>query len=416
MKSFRPPVSASLTRGSLRRRLATGCNGYCNAVLRLVGPRFSRLTVAINETVAATAKAIGAVNEQISADDWIRITPFGEFPNKVGRQVVDRPAGEAMVAAFNSVSTRLATLFRGLPVYEGHPDDPEWARKNPGNRPVAVGRIKEMQLRDDGVWGRVAWNERGTSLVRGEAPAYTAQSPHWGMLPLAPRQNTFRPVEVFSLGLTNTPNIPDTLLGVNEAESESSPDMKNALIALLAALGRPVSNPSAVTDEQLATAINEATPVATQLITASNELATLRPQLATAQTALTTATNEAAALRTQIATERTARVELILTSAINEGRITTAQRTEWHGKLTANGADITAVAADLGKVKKAINTRSGVADVGARKGEANVSNTKITAINEAVAAKKAATPNLSHDAAFAAVRREKPELFTNAAE
>jgi hypothetical protein len=42
---------------------------------------------------------------------------------------------------------------------------------------------------------------------------------------------------------------------------------------------------------------------------------------------------------------------------VNEGRITTAQRAEWLGKFNAAGADFAAVSADLGKLKKAVNTK-----------------------------------------------------------
>jgi hypothetical protein len=125
-------------------------------------PRFRDSFVsAINDTAAAALAAIGAVNEKLGAQDWIRITPFGEFPNKVGLQVLDRTAADAMVGSFNSMGTKLATLWQGLPIYEGHPDDPEWQKKNPGVRAVAVGRVKELQVRDDGLYGRVAFNALG---------------------------------------------------------------------------------------------------------------------------------------------------------------------------------------------------------------------------------------------------------------
>jgi hypothetical protein len=375
------------------------------------------LVRAINE--AAVVKAIGAINE-LGERDWIRITPFGEFPNKVGLQVVDRASGEAMVSAFNAVSTKLATLWRGLPIYEGHPDDPEWRRANPGVRTVAVGRVKELQLRDDGVCGRVAFNELGTPLVRGEAPAYDAQSPHWGMSPLPQRKKTFRPMELNSLGLTNHPNIPGTELGLNEDSQLSALDsqlpnyaMKKHIIALLAALGRPVANADTVTDDQLAAAVNEAVPVATAAITAVNELATVKPQLTAATNQVQSLTTQLTAANGLVKAANEARVDLVLTSAINEGRITQAQRAEWAGKFSAQGADFAAVEGELKKLTKAVNTKSKVSGLGERKAEELAAGDKIRAVNEAIAAKKQAAPALSHAEAFAAVKREKPELFAN---
>ncbi|MFA5265816.1 MAG: phage protease, partial [Opitutaceae bacterium] len=256
---------------SARRQFAAGLNRAYS----------SKLVPAINETdqTAETIKCIAALNEALTDGDWIRVTPYGEFKNKIGIQVVDRASADAMVSAFNSVASKLSTLWRGLPSYEGHPDHPEWHKVNPGMKPMAVGRLKELQARDDGLWTRIAWNDKGEPLVHGEAPAYTGQSPHWGMVPIAGRKGAFRPVELYSLGLTNTPNIAQNHLGLNEAGDEAifSTPMKPEILALLAALGRNVA--PTVTDDQLNTAINEATPVATQLVKSSVELATAKEQL-----------------------------------------------------------------------------------------------------------------------------------------
>jgi len=381
----------------------------------------TRLSHAFNETASVPVGDIGAVNEQLGDQDWIRVTPFGKFPNQVGLQIVDQESGQAMVSAFNSLSTRLATLFRGLPIYEGHPDDRAWQKANPGVRAVAVGRVKELDLRADGVWGRVAWNETGTRLVRGEAPAYTAQSPHWHMAP-TPRPKEFRPVLLNSLGLTNQPQIPGTLLGVNEVDPDFSA-MKPQIIALLAALGRPLANATAVTDEQLTTAVNEAVAAAPAMLSAVNELASVKPQvgtlttqLATATTSLTAATNEAATLRTSLATERSARAEVVLTSAVNEGRITAAQKPEWLAKFTAPAADFSAVSTQLAGLKKAINTQSRTEGIGARRSVSAESKQRVSAINEAINAKMTAMGTKDRNAAYLALRTEKPALFaaTNA--
>ncbi|MBI5770826.1 MAG: hypothetical protein HZA93_23820 [Verrucomicrobia bacterium] len=389
-------------------------------------PALSRLASAIN--VAADPAA-----------EWVELR-YGVYPNAVGLQVLDRAAAEAMVRTFNSLPNRAADLFRGLPGYVGHPDDPTWRRDNPGVRAEAIGRIKDVQAGEAALRLRVALNDEGRRLVSGPAAAYDSFSPNWGMVPITHQgRKAFRPVELYSIGLTNQPNIPGTFIGLNEALPLETPDpasqipnfsaMKSKLIALLAALGRPVANADTVSDDQLAAAVNEATPVAAQLVTASNEHATTRTKLATAEAALATAnqslataTNEKGALNSQLSTlnsalttERAARAELLLTGAINEGRITAAQKPEWLGRFTAAGADFAAVSAELAGLKRAVNTQSKTAGLGARRAVSAESKAKITAINEAVETKKKAT-GLSHDAAYAAVRREKPELFpaTNA--
>jgi hypothetical protein len=392
------------------------------------------LVVAANDS--PLIRAIGAVNEAIGATDWVRIALYGEWPNEVGLQVFDRAGADKMVAAFNTAVEKAANLWRGLPIYEGHPDEPAWLKQNPGYKRVAMGRVKELQTRDDGLYGRVAFNDQGNALVRGEAPAYEAHSPRWGMAKITHRgKPACHPEALYSLGLTNTPNIPGTQLGLNEQSDEfPSQPMKAHLIKLLAVLGKTVA--ADATDDQLAAAVNEATPVATAAVTASNELPGVKQKLTTAETELVTAktkltaaetslqsaTNEAATLRTQVAEARTARAEAVLTVAVNEGRITQAQRAEWLGKFTAVNADFPAVQGELNKLKKAVNTQSRVADLGRRKEEGAISGKTIAAINEAVAKKEGEAPfstmppSEKHNAAYEAVRKEKPELFTPTAE
>ena len=381
-----------------------------------------RLHSAINESTAL-ARFVSAIN--VAADlssEWLEVK-YGVYPNAVGLQVLDRPAADAMVRAFNSIPNRAADLFRGLPGYIGHPDDLDWKKQNPGVRAEAIARIKEVQAGENELRLRVALNDEGKRLVSGDAAPYDSFSPNWGMVPITHQgRKAFRPVELFSIGLTNKPNIPGTFIGLNEAlpiETPKTPAMKTKTIALLAALGRPIADAANVTDEQLATAINEATPVATQLVTAANELAAVKPKLATAdqslataQTALTAATNEAATLRTALSAERSARAEQVLVTAINEGRITAAQKAEWLGKLTATNADFAAVSTQLGALKKAINTKSHTDEIGKRRGVSAESKTRVNAINEAVTKKMKDLGTEDRQVAYMALRTEKPELFS----
>lgn len=378
------------------------------------------LVRAINETRPGLIHLINACNIALDGKaEWVKIR-YGVYPNKVGLQVFDQESAQAIHAAFNEKTNRLAQLFRGEPIYVGHPDDPEWAKRHPEIPMEAKGRIREMKVGADGLALRVAYNDGGLKLVGGDAPAYEAFSPHWGMVETTHQGRTaLRPVELYSIGLTNHPNIPGTFIGLNEAlPEETNPAMKQHIIALLAALGRPVANAAAVTDEQLATAVNEVVPVATKLVadagqlaTATNEVSTVKGQLTAAQAQVQTAVNESAGLRTQLAAERTARAGILITTAINEGRLTEAGRTEWLGKFTAQGATFETVEGELKKLVKAVNTRA-QADVGGRRGAPDAkAKSKITAINEAVSAYKKETGETDHNVAFNAVRQRKPELF-----
>lgn len=375
---------------------------------------------AINVADAAPERHVSAINVAQGPAGW-SIIKYGIYPNRVGLQVFDREAAEAIFKTFNSRLSQFANAFRGEPIYVGHPDDPEWAKANPGIRAEAVGRIREMKVEADGLHLRTAYNVQGERLVKGEAPAYEAFSPNWGMLPITYQgRKAFRPVELYSIGLTNQPNIPGSFIGLNEAlPPEPNSVMKKHIIALLAALGRPVADAAAVTDAQLESAVNEAVPVATKLVgdqaslvTATNETTTVKGQLTAAQAQVQTAVNEAATLRTALAAERAARAGLVITGAINEGRITEAQRPEWLGKFTADKSDFAAVETELNKLQKAVNTKSKTEGIGARRG-ATGDQSKVRGINEAVTAYKKDHPGATHDDAFAAVRADKPELFTN---
>ncbi len=181
---------------------------------------------------------------------------------------------------------------------------------------AAVGRIREIRADADGLKLKRALNEEGKRLTAGDAPAYTAFSPNWGMEPITYQgRKAFRPVYLFSVGLTNRPQIPGTYIGLNEAlPAEKFPvnpnhkTMHPKLIALLAALG--ITRAADATEEQLISGINEALPKATaaveaqgKLTTAVNETGTLKGQLTAAQGETTKAVNEAAGLRTQLAAE-----------------------------------------------------------------------------------------------------------------
>jgi hypothetical protein len=317
-----------------------------------------------------------------------------------------------MVSAFNSLSTRLSTGFRGLPIYVGHPDDPEWAKANPGIRAEAVGRIKELQDRDEALFGRVAFNDQGEKLTAGEAPAYSFHSPRWGMVPtMLNGKKVFRPVLLHSIGLTNNPNIPDNVIGRNEAELENSLAMKSTIQKLLAALGKTVA--ADATDEQLTAAMNEATTGAPALVAASNDLVTARADLATANGKITVLEGKHQTLTTTAANERSARADVVLVTAVNDGRITEAQRAEWKGKLTS-ATDFAAVEGELKALKPAVNTRNRAEGVGARKAEAATTTAQITAINEAVSKHikdHGLDPRSDYNKAYAAVKSAQPGLF-----
>lgn len=381
-----------------------------------------RRITAINTAAASAPARVSAINVALGEAEWSTIR-YGVYPNEVGLQVFDRQAAEAMVDAANSVRSRLADAFRGSPIYVGHPDEPSWAARNPSVRMDAVGRTPEMRVTDEGLQIRHAWNDEGKRLVGGAAPTFDSYSPRWGMVPITYQgRKAFRPVELYSIGLTNRPNIPGTYIGLNEAlpanpfpsaNPQNQNTMKELLIKLLAALGQTAA--ADTPDDQFAGLVDKGIDHAKGLkpaadLAAANERATTaETKLTAANGQVTTAVNEAAGLRTQLAQERAARAGVVVAVAVNEGRLTEAQRAEWVGKFTADKADFAAVEGELKKLKVSINTRSQVADLGGRRGSPGDQN-KVTAVNEALNAEMKAT-NCTRLEAMAKLQKAKPELF-----
>lgn len=194
---------------------------------------FQRRGVAVNTDerspaylVAANVNPMPAFEGEVPAEEWLEISPYGEFPNKKGKQIVRRSHADRMVAAFNSLLGRAARGFRGLPIYVGHPDvDPQrW----PDDR--RYGRVNQLDARDGGLWGLVAWNDLGRKN-RAEG-YYVYPSPAW-FFPKN-RNGVVEPDELLSIGLTNTPNIVEVAPWTNSGAPTSREVLRISRASLIA--------------------------------------------------------------------------------------------------------------------------------------------------------------------------------------
>jgi phage I-like protein len=143
----------------------------------------------------------------VAADGWVQISPYGDFPHPKGLQRVDKASAQIMINDFNSTSSRLGNLFRGLPFYIGHPDAPppicdSWPDKS------AYGWIKKLDARDDGFYGQVKWNAGGIDII--ENAKFMYLSPAWYPKPIGKNGSgtVMQPVILKSVGFVNDPNIP----------------------------------------------------------------------------------------------------------------------------------------------------------------------------------------------------------------
>jgi phage I-like protein len=128
------------------------------------------------------------------APEWIHLTPAGSFSGADGRGPFKLEAADDVIRASMAAGK--------LPIDENHSID----KAAPEGRPApARGWIVEMQLRDDGLWGRVDWTASGKRLVeeheyRGISPVFVSETAGG------------RVVKLLRAALTNDPNLTLTTL------------------------------------------------------------------------------------------------------------------------------------------------------------------------------------------------------------
>ena len=175
--------------------------------------------------LGVNAAPAGAANLSDAAG-WLLLAPYGETPYQCReatngvrsyRQVFTRSQAERMVAAFNTLAVRKGDGFRGLPIYAGHPDaDPvRW----PDER--RLGGVVALEARGDGLYARAAWNDLGE---QNRAQGYLVYpSPAWLYDARSARGNgVIAPDELRSVGLTNTPRLPDVPAWTNSEDLSTS--------------------------------------------------------------------------------------------------------------------------------------------------------------------------------------------------
>jgi len=362
-----------------------------------------------NEGAAHTI--IGLANDfSVLQDDWIQLTPVGDFPHSAGMQRVDQVAVDKMVANFSGLRARFARRFGGVPFFIGHPDHPDPQIANRFTDKKAYGWIMELENRADGLYGRVKWSEPGKALLSNAH--YKFFSPFWGAEEVGTetfggrRTKVFRPVELVSVGLTNEPNIPVLPLS-NTKDTMLIPPW---LLQLLS-LGADATEDQAKT--ALSNCVNERNSLTTAKTTLANEKSTVETTLANEQTAhkttRTTLEKERDDAKTLFANERKARITLMLDAGIGEGRITPAQRAGWQTEFETN---FDATVTKLANQAPQMNTRGTTTGMGNRKSEsdqgaAGAQQQLLSLANE----KLDKNPNMGWDNAWKAACAEKPELL-----
>lgn len=389
-------------------------------------------TTALNAATAALNSVRGVASELTLPEDLTktfryRLSPYGEFPvtDVYGKdiiQVVDREAGETLAANFGSLRNKFATFFKGIPIYEGHPDDEQWIKNNPGHKAVALGRLKSIELESDGIYVTAALNAKGVEKLSGEAPEYTGHSPNWRLVQIPGKPRHFRPILLWSDGLTNMPNIAhntialNSLQGVPDGDDSQAPDPSEA---------QTENQHNEQPDDMKLTAdalkalgfAEDAEPTAEEISAAIAKMASKKAEAeadkATAEGTTTAANSRINMLETELTALRGAAVDTVIADAINSGRITEADKDKW---TTALNTSFVTERDKLMKLVPVLNTTNQVKDAGRR--DLNVTDAanaaaRITQEVTAFATEKSIDISTAAGwtRAYDECRNAKPEIF-----
>jgi hypothetical protein len=304
-----------------------------------------------------------AVAIALNADalpEWIQLAPYGEHPtrDKKRTQVFNAESAAQVVSWFDFWPRKIGRLMgiNACPVWVGHPDfDPQtWPQRR------QVGAVKELNAREDGLWGKIEWNADAEKALREDGHKFPSVA--WDCDESELNADQITPVMLWSVGMWHKPNIKSVQSVINAEMDEDDDDyedkdkdkptgLMSSLMSvlktggivqdgdsednILAAVGNLISSLAYSRQEQarrdeetlrLRTAMNASadTPAESLLDQALTELNSTRSCLTDAMTQL----NQLNAARVQEAVER----------LIETGRITKAESEAVTTELNADFA------------------------------------------------------------------------------
>ena len=278
----------------------------------------------------ALAGTIIFSNADMSVDEkgWTLI-PYGKWLHSLGWQHFAKEDAVAMCNTFTRAAEGVVNKIRrfviGLPVFKGHPDEPELASQFPDD--TIYGQTAEMEARENGLAIKMVLSNAGASLVE-KGLKYI--SPRWHAEQHGVKDDGSKiwiPKQMLSIGLVDRPNIPNAKL------CNYSPDFMNK--AELIALFKLAAD---ATDEQVRAALSNAAsrPEASALSNAESRLTTAATELGTVRVSLANVTTERDNATAALANERKAHRTSLVNAAIRDGRVIPADQALWVGRLEAN--------------------------------------------------------------------------------
>lgn len=379
--------------------------------------------------IADFDSVVGFGNEATIDDQGWTVIPYGMHPHAMGVQKFGRDEATKMVGYFRSTWNRIKRAITGLPVFNGHPDLPSMANVYPDK--AEYGQIADMDVRPNGLGVKMVLSAAGARLIE-QGKKFI--SPHWlanETGKTADGRPIFSPVFMKSIGLTETPNIPNPTSLLNSAASaaESSKNMNKELLIKLLGLANE-ANEQAI-EARIADLLKRPEPSA---------LANEQSARTVAEGTVTNLTNENKSLKTELdgtkvafANERKARIDECIAGAIRGGKITEAEKPVWEKRLTHDFAEESKALANSAQKVKTEGITSGKAfdEAAAKLKEANAnlgndvdddgdslanSGKKMAAcVNEHKGRLASANPGWTaaklHNEAWTAAKKAKPKLF-----
>lgn len=255
-------------------------------------------------------------------DGWVKIAAYGVHPGSVaGReQYFFEEDANSVIAEFTSLRGKLGRMFRGIPIYIGHPD----SRPDLYTDHRRLGKYSDLQARPDGLWAKEELNSLGLENKR--EGFWTFPSPRWD----APAGRArFRPTRLISVGLTNSPRLlgsePVTNSSLDETNTKNDTIMDRKLIT--EKLGLDVT----ATDEEIMTKLGT---LMTEAAEGRAKLATATTEMEAVQNSLTASVARVTALETEVTQARESAANALLDTAMATGRIAAADRPAWLPRLT----------------------------------------------------------------------------------
>jgi len=188
------------------------------------------MTKLVLSTTTAMMAAIEMPASDAGVPDWVHLLPAA----RIGQQVATSDQRGPYV--MGNPAEIIAASFATADALEVDVNHATYIAAPKGGRSDAVGWVKEMQVRDDGIWGRVEWTPEGQKLVADKA--YRKISP---VIIHDIKKNILR---IANVSLVNRPN----LRGLTALNQEST-------MTFHALLAEKLGLPTETTEEALLAAI-----------------------------------------------------------------------------------------------------------------------------------------------------------------